>query len=504
MQRIAAIDAGSNAIRLVVATLSANRKVEVLENIRVPVRLGQDVFTNEFLEERTIQQAVNAFTQFQHVIEDMGVSWVRAVGTSALREAKNRDILIDRIFHSSGIELKVINGEEEARLVHLAVSEAIDLAEKRAVLVDIGGGSVEITVVDGDRIQRTDSYNMGTVRLLQRLGGDEKAGTTRNFSLLVREYAEAARHRIKQEIGESAVDLCIGTGGNVEEIGKLRQRFFTTGSDQMVTTQELETLIDRLVGMSYRERMRKFNMRPDRADVIMPAAIVLHRIALEIGIAEIQIPKVGLKNGILADMAQHMTDEYRFPYHDQAWASAIRLGEKYQFDAKHAELVAKLAGQFFDQTQEITRADGEGRLILELGALLHDIGHFISTVDHDRHGYYLLTANHILGLSERQQEMVACLVRFHRKAYPFQDCWTTDLIHRDRLTVAKMSALHRMADALDSSHTQRVTGVEFGRTKNGWKVHIQGKGDLTLEKWAFSRRSTLFEELFGARIEIDG
>src|SRR5262245_16107867 len=192
MWKIAAIDAGSNAIRLIVGEVRDNGQVEPIENIRLPVRLGQDAFTTGFLREETIQQGVDAFLHFRRVADDFGVTKIRAIATSALREASNSHILLDRIQQTSGIEIEIINGEEEARLIHLAVENALELDNKRAVLIDIGGGSVEVTISENKKIISTESYNMGTVRLLKKLNGEEKqAAAKRPFSLLVREYAEA-------------------------------------------------------------------------------------------------------------------------------------------------------------------------------------------------------------------------------------------------------------------------------------------------------------------------
>jgi exopolyphosphatase/guanosine-5'-triphosphate,3'-diphosphate pyrophosphatase len=504
MQKIAAIDAGSNALRLVVANLDDAWHVEPLETVRNPVRLGQDVFSNNIFQESTIQQAVDAFIQFRRIIDDFGVSRLRAVGTSAVREAPNSEILIDRIARASGIDLEVISGEDEARLIHLAVASALDLGEKSAVLVDIGGGSVEVTVTKGSNIISTNSLNLGTVRLLQRLNGEGSEQSPQRFGLLLREYTESARRRIEQEIGREKFDACVGTGGNVEEIGKLRQKFLMRDDDRFVTVDELDKLIDQLDRMSIQERIQQLSMRPDRADVILPAALVLRLVADTAGVKKILIPYVGLKNGVLLEMARSMAQEMQLPNRYQVWESAMRIGRKYQFDMEHAATISKLASRLFDQTMKMHLLDGEERLILEIGALLHDSGHFISTVDHDKHGYYILKANHIIGLSERQQEMVASLVLFHRKGIPYQDeAISPTLSQKDRLIVTKLCAFLRLADAMDASHTQRVTDAILSQVYSAWHIRLAGKEDLTLEKWSVLKRRSLFQDIFGVSLEVE-
>lgn len=508
MQRIAAIDAGSNAMRMIVGDVDEDWRVRPVENIRLPVRLGQDVFQSGALQAGTIQQAVDAFLHFQRVARNLGAIRTRAIATSAMREAANADILLDRILRTSGIEVEVISGAEEARLIHLAIAAAIKLKGKRAVLVDIGGGSVEVTVSKDQNITCTESYDIGTVRMLQKLDGATQwsfdvLGNKPPFSTLVREYAEAARRRIDRQIGPERVNLCVGTGGTVEELGRLRQKVFKASNGATIAVSELEQLIATLDAMSVKERMRKFKIRPDRADVILPAAIVLHLIARQAHVRHVVIPGVGLKDGLLIEMAEELKIGPRVPRREQVWESAVQLGGKYDVDTHHATLTARLARQMFDQSRSLHRLGEEERLLLEVAALLHDIGHFISPIDHDRHGYYILQANRLIGLSEDQQEIVANLVRFHRSPGPtLDDPGFKALPQRERITVAKLSALLRLADGMDASHASHVAGVSLSEKKKGWQLSLHGKGDLLLEKWALAGRRLLFEEVFGVPLQI--
>lgn len=508
MQTIAAIDVGSNGIRMMVGRFNEARELETLENIRLPVRLGTDAFGSGRLRDVTIQQTVNAFHHFQRVASDLEATKVRAIATSAMREATNGDILIDRVLRATGIGIETISGEEEARLVHLAVANSINLKGKHAVLIDIGGGSVEVTIAEDKKVISTESYNMGTVRLLQKLNGEDKSffslGAPKHpFSLLIREYAEAARRRIDREIGNAKVDVCAGTGGNVEEMGKLRQKIFKRDSDKLITLGELQELIEKLSSMTVKERIYKLKLRSDRADVILPATIVLHLIAREAGVKQVAIPHVGLKDGLLLDMAAELKLAQGTPRREQVWESAIRLGQKYQFDSNHARLTARLAGHLFDESTELHNLSQEDRLLLEVGALLHDIGHFINTIDHDKHGYYILKANPLIGLNEHQQEIVANLVRYHRATIPsLEDLNFRALPQKDRATVTKLCALIRLADGMDVSHAQHVSDAILVQKKKGWVLNLRGRGDLMLEKWALNKRRALFHEIFGVELEI--
>ncbi len=466
------------------------------------------MFADGFIHEETIQAAVDAFNRFRSIADAFGVTHLRAIATSAMREAANGDILVNRIGSSSNIRIEVISGDDEARLIALAIADVVELQNKRAVLVDIGGGSVEVTVTKGRNIVYTNSYNMGTVRLLNKLktkGNLQPISNETNsaFNLHIHEYAETNRRRIEQAIGREPVDLCIGTGGNVEEMGKLRQRLFKGSSDKVITVDELQKLIERLEQMSYSDRIGKLKLRPDRADVILPATIMMHMIAKQTGVKEVTIPHVGLKDGVLLDLAEELSQVPHPPRREQVWESAMRLGTKYQFDGEHASLVCRLAASLFRQTKELHKLDEEVLLLLEVASLLHDIGHFINTIDHHKHGHYLLTANRLIGLTTSQQKIVANLVRYHRKAFPSVDDENfRELSQEDRLLVTKLSALMRLADGMDVTHTGRVKGVTIEKAKKGWILHLQGNGDLMFEEWALMKRRSLFKEVFGISLEI--
>jgi len=503
MQNIAAIDVGSNAMRMVVGRIVYDGKVEAMENLRLPVRLGQDAFTTGIISEETSQQTVDAFARFRRIADNHKVEKIRAIATSAMREADNGDLLIDRIARSTGIEIETISGEEEARLIHLAASQAVNLKNKHALLIDIGGGSVEVTLSQNGKILSTESYDMGTVRLLKKLDGGKN--TALPFHKLAREYVEAARHRIDRELGSKKIDICIGTGGNIEEMGRLREKLFKGDSDRLITLEELDKLVETLSRMRVEERIRKFKLKPDRADVVLPASIVLQMIAHAAKIREVTIPNVGLKDGVLWDMAYRLQENVTISPREQVWTSAMRLGKKYQFDLEHAKVVSHLAGKLFDQSRNLHDLGDEDKLLLELAALLHDVGHFINTIDHQKHGYYILKANPLIGLAESRQDIVANIIQYHRKSMPsWQDEGFRNLTPRDRIVVTKLSALLRLADVLDVSHTGLVKDVQFEQQKDNWQLSLQGSGDLILERWMLEKRLKLFQDVFGVKLKVAG
>jgi exopolyphosphatase/guanosine-5'-triphosphate,3'-diphosphate pyrophosphatase len=498
---IAAIDVGSNAIRLAIASVSADGTYQTVYSVREPVRLGQDVFTKGTISAQTIDRTVQAFIEFKQKLDQHSVKVVKAVATSALREAINRDAVLKAVAKASGIEISIIGGEEEARLIHLAAKQAVNLKNKVALLIDIGGGSVEVVLADDSNVLCTESYSMGSVRLLKIL--DEHAGEER-FNQLVTEYVDATQRRLEQEIGTQKIDICVGTGGSMESIGDLRKELLEKNSNQKVSAEELKSLVKKLRGTTFEERIQQFRLRPDRADVIVPAAIVLQKIVQQAGVAEVVIPGIGLKDGLLQEMIAELRDHEKRYYREQVLASARRLGKKYSYDEKHGVTVAKLAVQIFDQTQIVHEMDAEARLLLEVAALLHDIGHYVNVANHHKHTLYLIQASPLIGLTQPQMDLVANIARYHRKSLPkLQHKPYEDLAPKQRLTISKLAAILRLADALDHEHVSSVESVEVEYKRPRLLFRLKGKGDMLLEKWALAAKRDMFEMVFDANVVVE-
>ena len=273
-----------------------------------------------------MQEALSAFTSFQKVLHDYGVSQFRAVSTSAMREAVNQEILADRILQATGIRVEVISGEEEARLIHLAVSKAIDLQKHVALLINIGGGSLEATLSVNGNILFAESYKIGAVRLLAQLAQTDRPGVS--VGELVRDFIDSPRRRIRRILQNQQVSLLVGTGGNVEELGDLAHRFYEHRDNRVISLEDLGALIERIGRLSYEDRIRQLGLRTDRADVIVPAAILLKAIADETNRSEVVIPRIGLKEGVLFDLAEEVTQGTHLSRNEQVSVSIQRLGSK--------------------------------------------------------------------------------------------------------------------------------------------------------------------------------
>jgi exopolyphosphatase/guanosine-5'-triphosphate,3'-diphosphate pyrophosphatase len=501
MPVLAAIDVGSNAIRLLICNVGGDRRTAILESVRDPVRLGGDVFTTGLVSEASIERAVEAFVRFRGLIDKHGARWIRGVATSAIREALNKDLFLDRIAQASGIEISVIGCEEEARLIHLAVISKISLKGMSALLVDIGGGSAEVTLTDNGNIISTECFRMGAVRLLQLL--EEKERGQQLFHRMVSEYVDATQKRVRKELGGQTIDLLVGTGGNIEALGELRRSLLVRDRNSVLSGGELDSLVRKLQSMTLEERIRELQLRPDRADVIVPAAMVLQKFVKLAGVSEIQIPGVGLKDGLLADMIRELHGEKTHTSRDQVITSAIQLGRKYLFDEQHALTTARLAVKLFDETKPLHNLSLDYRLLLEAAALLHDIGQFVNVIDHHKHTQYLLAASPVIGLDESQMAIVGNVARYHRKSLPKpQHELYRALSSKNRVVVSKLAAILRLADAMDNEHGAKVQDFAAEYKKPKFTIKLQGEGDLLLEKWALMKKAAMFEEIFSLKLLV--
>ncbi|MEO8167952.1 MAG: HD domain-containing protein, partial [bacterium] len=326
----------------------------------------------------------------------------------------------------------------------------------------------------------------------------------KHFTRLVNEYVDATQKRMKKELGKEKINLCVGTGGNIESLGDLRKELFNKDKNTVITTEELDLLVKKLQSLTYEERVQQLRLRPDRADVIVPASIVLQKIVKQAGVNEVEVPGVGLKDGLLADMVQELYGEKKTSSREQVMTSAMQLGRKYMFDEQHGTTVARYAVQLFDETRMLHNLSLEYRTLLEVAALLHDVGHFINMTDHHKHTLYLLMATPIIGLKETQIAVVANIARYHRKSFPKPQHESYNMLSsKDRVVVSKLAAILRLADAMDNEHATKVTSFSVEYKKPKFILRLTGEGDLLLEKWALMKKSGMFEEVFSVKFSLD-
>ena len=502
MPVISAIDVGSNAIRMAIASVEEKKTLQMLNFCRESIRLGQDVFATGMISAQTTQRSIEAFKKFRSIIDQHHVDRIRALGTSALRESRNRLEVINEIAAASGIEVTPIGGDEEARLVSRAVTSKVNLKSKNAALVNIGGGSAEVIILENGQVSTTESFRMGSVRLLQMFG--KRNHDADNFISLARDYLKPTGRFIKTRIGRRKLDLCIGTGGNVEVLAELRKQLLGKRSNEFLYAKELKQILAELQGVSYEDRIINLKLRPDRADVILPAAVVLEFLLKQFDLPKVMIPHVSLKDGILIELAEEIAGPDYNHIRNQVLQSVRVIGRKFDFDEKHAENVSFFSEQLFDATKPLHGLDGNDRLILTVTAWLHDIGQFININDHHKHSLYIINASPIVGLTPMQKKIVANVARYHNKSFPkLRHENFISLSEEDRERVKKLSAIIRLADAIDFEHVGRVVKLTASMAKDCLILDLNGSSDLSLTKWAIRKQSTFLQDIFHMDVQVN-
>jgi len=364
-------------------------------------------------------------------------------------------------------------------------------------LIDMGGGSVEVTLCDDGEVVSAQSFKIGTVRLLEMLG---QAG---DFNTLLSEYLDGTRKKLREQIGRRKTDQCVATGGNASAIGELACQLLDTESAKRITLAQLTQLIEKLAGLSFEERIRDLGIRPDRADVILPAAMVFHDIMALAGAETMVMPEASLLDGVMLDMVDSEQRTFKSQRRNLlAWARSLK--KKYHVDRKYGKHVAHLALTLFDQMQDLHQLSHRNRLLLELAAHVHEIGMYVRVGGHHRHAAYLISVAPLLGLSAKEKNLLAQVVRYQRKGAPNESHESfAALDAQDQQVVWQLSALLRLAIALNKERRNRVHDVEIEMAESDITLYLEGHGDLLLERWAALKTAGYIKQTFGLKLHID-
>jgi exopolyphosphatase/guanosine-5'-triphosphate,3'-diphosphate pyrophosphatase len=500
---IAALDAGSNAIRAVVARAASATEIRELASARWPVRLGHGAFTRKQLDPRTMTRAVEVFWKFRNLLDRYDVGEYYAVATSAVREAANREALISRIRRETGVELAAIDAHEEARLARVAVFSAATSQFAPRAIVDLGGGSLDISFLRGRRVVQNLDLPLGSVRLMETY--DLAGSFTPNAFARLRRHVVSVLKSHGRAAGLPARRPVVACGGNAEALARLAPGQRLAGFNT-INLSRLDERLWEIVRLDVEDRMAAFGVRRDRAEVIGVAAVVLAALGEWLGASHLVVPAVGVREGILHDLAAaHFgpataNDERAEGLRQQARRFAARMHS----DAAHCEQVRRLAAQLFDQLAPVHGLPPGLRVSLEMGALLHDVGRAVNARAHHKHGEYLVRHADIPGLGKHQQAMVACLVRYHGKATPEpHHRQYRSLAPAERKRVRQLAGLLQIAVAFDSGDAQTVRRLEVKIQKKDVRVRIFAALEAFLDFRQLRRKARLLEKECSVRVRFD-
>lgn len=505
--RIAAIDIGTNSVHMIIVQVRGDRSFEVIDREKVMVRLGAGGLDGRALTATAMAAALQALSKFKRLAESRHVDEIIAAATSATREAENGGDFLNAIASHTGIRARVIAGPEEARLIHLSASYGTAFAGG-TVVIDIGGGSVEITCGTGAEPDLARSFKVGVIRLSERFVRSDPLDA-RDERRLVK-YIERQVGDHLREIRARGFERVIGTSGTMTSLGALalglQGQEVGDIRNLRVPAKYLHRLRKRLVSLDLQERLTLDGLDPRRAD-LAPAGIVLVDTLLRALDAEaVILSDFALREGLVLDYIRrnrrHIATIERYP--DPRRRSVMELGDRLHHWTPHAKHVAHLSLQLFDATRDLHGLGDREREWLEYGALLHDIGMHISYKAHHRHSYYLVRNGELRGMDPDEIEIVALVARYHRRGRPRRTHEGFARLPRPaRRAVRVLAACVRLAEGLDRSHNQVIRDLEAQTADGECVLRLHATGDAELEVWAGLRQARPFGKAIGRTVRFE-
>ncbi|WP_231753338.1 Ppx/GppA phosphatase family protein [Rosistilla carotiformis] len=506
---VAVIDIGATSIRMAVAEISDLGLVRTIDSLTRKITLGEDVFKSRQISRSSIEECVRILRSYQKVLLEYGITAavdIRVVATSAVREAANRLAFLDRVYIATGLEVESIEEAEVNRITYMGIQPHLDsdpkLAVAKSVVVEVGGGSTEVLVVRSGNVLFSETHRLGSLRLAERLETLGAPGMRRRSIMETQIRQTVARIREQVFAEDGKIEL-IALGGDMRFAAGHILGDWDGGSLARVSVDALEALVHVVLQYNEDEIVQKLNVNFSDATTLGPALLSNLMLARSFQLDTVLVSDTNLRDGLLLEMASdgRWTAEFR----NQILRSAFTLGRKCDFDAPYAKHVAASASLFFEQLKEEHQLDAKYEVMLHVAALLHEIGMFVDVRSNHKHAMYLIRNSEIFGLSRQDVLLVALVARYHRRAHPQPSHEGYGSLSRgERVAVAKMAALLRLAIAMHDSRSGRVQEFKCIKQRDRLVIEVARLEDVTLEQLAIRQNSTLFEEVFGLRVMVRG
>ena len=508
--KFAAIDIGSNSIKLVVVDAAASDSFAVLTREKETVRLGHETLLKGYLGRDAIFRATDCIRRFRSIAEARGAERIVAIATAAVREANNANNFIKAVEQQTGLKVEVLSGIEEARLIGLASSHGCSSKSVSTLNIDIGGGSTEISIFRDGLPSTLHSIRLGAVGLTERFFKSDPPGAkaVRDMKFEIR----AAVERPARELQDRSWDSVTGTSGTILAIGNALRAW----TNKVQTVQPVEAVIglselaqfnSALAEMTTAERKSAAQLTVQRAEIIVAGGLMLEAIMHALAIGSLTTCDWSLREGVIIDRLRDWEAQSRPPMPDiadQKLRGVHAVGKRFGYEEAHSHQVARLAETIFDALAESAKLTRHQRLLLSAAALLHDVGYHIAHESHHKHSLYLIEHSELTGFSERERAVIANIARYHKGSLPKNHHpHYAALSGADRMTVAQLAGILRLADAMDRRHDNRVRDVSCRRNRN--VVHLQVLSALECENelTEAERRLKLFEDAFDCKVKLD-
>jgi exopolyphosphatase/guanosine-5'-triphosphate,3'-diphosphate pyrophosphatase len=509
MAKLAVIDIGTNSIHMVLAELLPDAGYKLLDRFKDLTRLGDGAFAARRLSDDAVARGLSVLKTLVTLARNKGVDRIEAIATSAVREARNGGDFISKVAEQTGLTVRVISGTEEARLIFLGVKHSIALPDTPTLIVDVGGGSVELIVGNRVRLSHAKSLKLGAIRLADRF-----LTKTPPSVPMLRALETTVTDQLKTAIGTftaarfDSLVATSGMAGNLADIIHIKRTGRPLPQQNLATVslKDLRALEAELARSSLKARLAIPGMDPRRVDTLLPAAVVLRCLLELAGLNRMTLCDKAIREGVIHDfIARHregLEAEREIP--DVRRRSVMRLLRRCRAPEVHSLHVAKLAVRLFDHTTPLHGLGPEERGWIEYAAMLHDIGYLINPRQHHKHAYYLITHSDMEGFTAAELDVMANVARYHRRAMPSLNHEGFErLPAATRRVVKVLSALLRIADGLDRTHFSVVqtVDVKIGSTVT---IDVTVSGDAELELWAAKNRADLFEQVFRRKVRFVG
>ncbi len=505
---VAFIDIGTNSVRLLLVRINPNGSYKPLTIQKESVRLGEKEFIDRILQPEAMKRAVIVCRKFVELARAYGAEEIMAVATSATRDASNKVQFLEMLKNEAYLEVCPISGIEEARLIYLGVSSGLRLGDSRALLIDIGGGSTEVSVGDDKQYYFLHSFNLGAIRLTNMFLPDETGPVSMERYGMIKAHIRRKAALVIKELSRYRISYAVGSSGTIENLARIAFVYLhKTGQENYdrLSYEDLKTIVKDMCALPLEERRKFPGINSQRADIIIAGAAIIETFMEEMGLSEIRISKRGLREGLLVDYLSKSEFSYMITQMSVRKRSIMQLGLACHFDEEHAHTVTRLALELFDSAQALGVYEFEKgeRELLEYGATLHDIGMFLSYDKHQAHAYHIIRESNLPGFQPEEVEIIANLAYFHRKGTPKKK--HPNLAGLEKSSVKRvrvLSALLRIAEGLDRSHAGIISHVRFYIASTDTLVlELHARKECQLELWELEKQKKFFKKIFGYNLQ---
>lgn len=506
-QRLAAIDIGSNSLKLAIVEAAASDSFTVISHDRERVRLGHETLRTGFLSDEAIALSVDAISRFRSIADTREADAIIAVATASVRKAKNSAEFVKEVFKQTGVQVKVLPSLEEARLIGIAASQYFGKEDSSLLNVDIGGGSTEISFMENGDPEKLFSMNLGAVGLTEKLLNEDPP-SKKEIKALRNEIQFALEKPRRKTEGEKW-SISTGTSGTILAVASLLNFQSANDLTEMpgISLDRLIALNKMLSKLTLAERTRIPVINERRAEVIIAGGRILEGVMRAFGIEKIQPCEYALREGVIIDHLREIETESLPPVpqvDDLKLRDVFAIGRRFGYEETHALQVATMAEKIFDELAPIYNLRRHQRTWLSAAALLHDVGYHISHEAHHKHSLYLIKHSEMTGFTEDEKTIIANVARYHRKALPKEThLHYTSLEKEERETVDRLSSILRLADGLDRGYESRVENIKFAKDGDKLTLTLVSNEDCANEIYALKMKREMFEKTFKCKLTID-